>query len=144
MKLHSGRFKAKVNTFHAFFEISWNWIGCFSRLNSPMAIELCTKLKVAYKRYPIVLPGHPLTFKVTRNDNRQFGSDLGKVAGLKSLKFALLEIFVIYVSVCVFLYRKIEETPIIWVSLHCIPPTYWNRIRFHMISVYMYTYMNKM
>ena len=39
---------------------------CNSSLNSPMAMKLCTKLEVAWKRCPIVFQCHPSNFKVTR------------------------------------------------------------------------------
>ena len=48
------------------FDPDWAFPDCDSRLNSPMGTKCCTKLKVAYKRCPIVFQGHPSNYKVAR------------------------------------------------------------------------------
>ena len=48
------------------FELNWAFPDCSSSLNSLMATKWCTKLEVAWKRYPIVFQGHPSFFKVTQ------------------------------------------------------------------------------
>ena len=48
------------------FDLNWGFPDCNSRLNWPMALKWCTKLKVVQKRYPIVFQGHPSNFKVTQ------------------------------------------------------------------------------
>ena len=75
------------------FDPNYAFPDCNSSLNSPMATKWCKKLKVAYKRCPIVFRGHPSDFKVTRAENRRSESNLSKitrpVAAIKSLRFAL-------------------------------------------------------
>ena len=48
------------------FDPNWVFPDCNSSLNSPMAMECCTKLETAKERCPIVFQGHPSNFKVTR------------------------------------------------------------------------------
>ena len=48
------------------FDPYWAFPDCNSSLNSPMAMKWCTKLEVAYKRWPIVFQCDPSNFKVTR------------------------------------------------------------------------------
>ena len=65
-KSQGQRWKVKVT------EVNWNVASiCIfsernSSLNSQMAVKWYTKLKGAYKNYPIVLQGHPSNLKVTR------------------------------------------------------------------------------
>ena len=40
------------------FDPNWAFPDCNSSLNSPIATKWCTKLEVAYKRYPIVFEDH--------------------------------------------------------------------------------------
>ena len=53
-----------------------------------------TLLIEAWERFPIVFQGHPWKFKVSRTENRRFGSDLGTitrpVAAIKFLSFGVL------------------------------------------------------
>ena len=48
------------------FDPDWAFPDCNSSLNSPMATKCCTKLEVAWKRFPIGFEDHPSNFKVTR------------------------------------------------------------------------------
>ena len=75
------------------FDPNYAFPDCNSCLNSPMAMKLCKKLKVAKKRYPIVLG---VICQISRSHglkNRQFESNFSKitrpVATIKSLGYAL-------------------------------------------------------
>ena len=48
------------------FDPNWAFSDCNCSLGSPMATKWCIKLKVAFKRCPIVFQGHPSNFKVTQ------------------------------------------------------------------------------
>ena len=48
------------------FDPDWAFPDSNSSLNSPMATKSCTKLEVAWNRFPIVFEGHPSNFKVTQ------------------------------------------------------------------------------
>ena len=104
------------------FYPNWAFLNCNLSLNSPMATKWCTKLKVAWKRCPVVYRGHPSNFKVTRaKKNRRFESNLNKitrpVAAIKSHRFALLFILCQGTVVggllawCLWGWHQLEVTP---------------------------------
>ena len=49
------------------FDPNWAFPDSNSSLNSPMAMQCCTKLETAKERCRIVFQGHPSNFKVTRD-----------------------------------------------------------------------------
>ena len=59
-------------------EFDPNWaFRTNSSLNSPMAMECCTKLETAKERCPFVFQGHPSNFKVTRYKTSQILTQIG-------------------------------------------------------------------
>ena len=74
------------------FDPDWAFPDCNSSLYSPMAMKWCKKLKVAQKRCPIVLQGHPSNCTVTRAEKLTIWIQFEitrPVAAIKSLRFAL-------------------------------------------------------
>ena len=68
------------------FDPDWAIPECNSSLNSPMATKWCTKLEVAWKRYPIVFEGQTSNLKVTRlKKNHQIWPRLDVLGCLNSL-----------------------------------------------------------
>ena len=60
------------------FDPNCAFLGCNSSLNSPMAIKCCTKLETAKEIWPIVYPGHPSNFKVTRYKTSPILTQIGR------------------------------------------------------------------
>ena len=50
---------------------------CNSSLNTPMAMQCCTKFETAKERCPIVFQGHPSNFKVTRDKTSPILTQIG-------------------------------------------------------------------
>ena len=50
---------------------------CNSSLNTPMAMQCCTKFETAKERCPIVFQGHPSNFKVTRDKTSPILTQMG-------------------------------------------------------------------
>ena len=60
------------------FDSNWAFLDRHSSLNSPMAMECCTKLETAKKRCPIVFQGHPSNLKVTRDKTSGILTQIGR------------------------------------------------------------------
>ena len=60
------------------FDPNWAFPDCNSSLNSPMAMQCCTKLETAKERCPIVFQGHPSNFKVTRYKTSPILTQIGR------------------------------------------------------------------
>ena len=60
------------------FDPNCAFLDCNSSLNSPMAMNCCTKLETAKERYPIVFQGHPSNFKVTRYKTSPILTQIGR------------------------------------------------------------------
>ena len=60
------------------FYSNWAFPDCNSSLNSPMALECCTKLETAKKRCPIVFQGHSSNVKVTRYKTSPILTQIGR------------------------------------------------------------------
>ena len=54
----SVKFQVHTEQKIANFDLNWAFPDCNSSLNSPMALEWCTKLDIVWKRCPIVFQGH--------------------------------------------------------------------------------------
>ena len=63
----SVKFEGHARQKIADFDPNWAFPDCNFSLNSPMALEWCTKLNVAYKRCPIAFEGHPWNLKVSQD-----------------------------------------------------------------------------
>ena len=75
------------------FDPNWAFLDCKSSLNSPMDLKWRTRLDIVYKKCPIVFPGHPSNFTVTRAEKLTIWIQFEitrPVAAIKSLRFALL------------------------------------------------------
>ena len=60
------------------FDPNWAFPVSNSSLNSPMAMNCCTKLETAKERCPIVFEGHPSNFKVTRDKTSPILTQIGR------------------------------------------------------------------
>ena len=60
------------------FDSNWAFPDCNSSLNSPMAMECCTKLETAKKRCPIIFQGHSSNFKVTQDKTSPIVTQIGR------------------------------------------------------------------
>ena len=60
------------------FDPNWAFPDCYSSLNSPMAMKCYTKLETAKERCPIVVQGHPSSFKVTRYKTSPMLTQIGR------------------------------------------------------------------
>ena len=60
------------------FDPNWAFLDSNSSLNSPMAMQCCTKLETAKERCPIVFQGHPSNFKVTRDKTSAILTQIGR------------------------------------------------------------------
>ena len=69
-----GHTALKIVEFHP----NWAFPDSNSSLNSPMAMNCCTKLETAKERCPIVFQGHPSNFKVTRDKTSPILTQIGR------------------------------------------------------------------
>ena len=60
------------------FDPNCAFLDCNSSLNSPMAMNCCTKLETAKERCTIVFQGHPSNFKVTRYKTSPILTQIGR------------------------------------------------------------------
>ena len=60
------------------FDPNWAFPDSNSSLNSPIAMNCCTKLETAKERCPIVFQGHPSNFKVTRDKTSPILTQIGR------------------------------------------------------------------
>ena len=60
------------------FDPNWAFPDCNSSLNSPMAMECCTKLETATERCPIVFQCHLSNLKVTRDKTSPILTQIGR------------------------------------------------------------------
>ena len=60
------------------FDPNCAFLDCNSSLNSPMAMNCCTKLETAKERCPIVFQGHLSNFKVTRYKTSPILTQIGR------------------------------------------------------------------
>ena len=70
------------------FDSNWAFPDCNSSLNSPMAMNCCTKLETAKKRCPIVFQGHPSNFKVTRDKTSPILTQIGRFRTIGRLQLS--------------------------------------------------------
>ena len=73
----SVKFQGHMNRKIDDFEPYWAFPDYNSSLNSPMAMEWCTKLEAAWERCPIVFQGHPSNFKVTLDKKLSILTQIG-------------------------------------------------------------------
>ena len=110
-------FKGHPPNFKVTTILRWRWHGwktddlalilafldANSNSNLPMATEWHTWLLGMWKRFPVVFRSHPSNFNVAQNEKSTIlelilGKNIGPVATIKSLRFALLNWTVAYVS----------------------------------------------
>ena len=70
------------------FDPNCAFLDCNSSLNSPMAMNCCTKLETAKERCPIVFQGHPSNFKVTRYKTSPILTQIGRFRTIRWLQLS--------------------------------------------------------